>query len=256
MRRILQNAFLWIYRIVFANGLLRYRWGHRCFFVLYDVYKLLFEAGPIAGLQTFVPPGAAVIDVGANVGFFTIRFAQWAGPNGRVIAIEPEQTNITELERRVASNGFSNRIMVCRAVADHSAGEVRLVVNRDHPGDHHLGNEGVAVPAVTLDDLVASEGRAPALIKIDVQGAEMRVLAGAEAVLAQHCPVLFIEVDPAGFARFGSSTDALLAFLARFDYIPHALERGGIRQLTPPMVDDLLKRKGYTDLLFIARATL
>jgi FkbM family methyltransferase len=233
--------------------LLRYRWGQRVFFALYDVYKLWFEAGPIAKLQAYVSKGACVIDVGANVGFFTLRFAHWVGPQGRVIAIEPEDVNFVELTRRISAKNLSNRIAAHHAAADRTKGEARLVVNKDHPGDHQLGDDGIPVHTVTLDGLVASEGRAPALIKIDVQGAEMRVLAGAETVLKLHRPVLFIEVDPGALDRFGTSTDMLLAFLARFDYAPHILENDGAKLLTRLMLDDLLTRRVYVDLLFIAK---
>lgn len=253
MRRLLQDGILWAYRIVFANNFLRYRWGQRVFFALYDVYKLWFEAGPIAKLQAYVPEGACVIDVGANVGFFTLRFAHWVGPQGRVIAIEPEDVNFVELTRRISAQTLSDRITIHHAAADRTKGEARLVVNKDHPGDHQLGDDGIPVHTVTLDGLLASEDRAPALIKIDVQGAEMRVLAGAETVLNLYRPVLFIEVDPGALGRFGTSTDALLAFLARLGYAPHALESDGARLLTRLMLDDLLARRVYVDLLFIAK---
>jgi hypothetical protein len=73
-------------------------------------------------------------------------------------------------------------------------------------------------------------------------------------VLNLHRPVLFIEVDPGALGRFGTSTDVLLVFLARFGYAPHALESDGARLLTRLMLDDLLARRVYVDLLFIAKA--
>jgi len=76
MRRFRQHVFLWIYRVVFANGLLRFRFGRRAFFSLYSAYKPLFETGPIAKLQTYVPAGSLVIDVGTNVGFFNAAFCK------------------------------------------------------------------------------------------------------------------------------------------------------------------------------------
>jgi len=158
-----------------------------------------------------------------------------------------------ELTRRISAQNLSDCVTIHHAAADRTKGDARLVVNKDHPGDHHLGDNGIPVHAVTLDGLVASEDWAPALIKIDAQGAEMRALASAVTVLNLHRPVLFIEVGPDALGRFGTSTDALLAFLVRFDYAPHTLESDGARLLTRLMLDDLLARRVYVDLLFIAK---
>lgn len=249
MRRLAQNAMLGAYRLVFAKGLLHVGWGRRLFFALYDIYKNLFEAGPIGGLHAYVPEGGFVIDVGANVGFFTERFARWVGPAGRVVAIEPEAANFAELARRLEARGLADRVDARQAVADAQSGQAHLLINADHPGDHRLGDSGEPVTALSLDE-IASPGRKVAMIKIDVQGAEMRVLAGAAAILARDRPALFIEVDPAGLSRYGSSVDALLGMLAAHGYAPHVLSRAGPRSCARGELDAVLARHGYTDVLF------
>ncbi len=252
MRRIVQDACLWIYRTVFADGLLRYGWGRRIFFALYDAYKTLIEAGEIGALKLYVPAGALVIDVGANVGFFSLKFARWVGDGGRVIAVEPEGANFSELTRRISASGLNVRIAAHRAVADRTAGEVFLAINRNHPGDHKIGTEGVATAAVTIDQLAWAEDRPVSLIKIDVQGAEMRVLAGAAAVLERDRPALFVEVDSLALEHFDTSVGDLLEFLRCRDYVPHALGRRGATPLTPAMLNARIADRGYTDILFIA----
>ena len=251
MRRAAHKAMLVAYRLVFARGLLRLGWGRRLYFTLYNLYKSWFEAGNIGGLRAFLPAGGTAIDVGASVGFFTVRFAQWAGPSGRVIALEPHETHHTELVRRLATKGLAPRVDVRRAVADFKSGTARLLVNRDHPGDHRLGETGEPVRAEALDDVVPS-GRKVSLVKIDVQGAELRVLAGASALLARDRPALFIEVDPAALARYGSSVASLLGLLARWGYQPHLLTRAASRRCTGSDLDRILTERGYTDLLFLA----
>ena len=251
MRRAAQNAMLGAYRVLFARGLLRSAWGRRLFFALYEFYKNLFEAGPIGALRAFVPEGGVVIDAGANVGFFAERFARWVGPAGRVVAIEPEAANFAELARRLGAKGLGQRVDARQAVADAKSGRAHLVLNPDHPGDHRLGEAGEPVTAVRLDELVPA-GRAVALIKVDVQGAEMRVLAGASAILTRDRPALFVEVDPAGLVRYGSSVDGLLGWLAGQGYAPHTLTRTGPRPCTRGELDGILARRGYTDLLFLA----
>lgn len=183
MQRYLQNALLAAYRAVFARGLLRFAWGRRLFFALYDLYKARMKAGEIDALQRWIPAGGRVVDVGANVGFFTMRFANWVGAGGRVIALEPESRNHAGLLRRVSEGGWSARVLVHQAVADCRDGQVRLEINPDHPGDHKIGDNGILVKALAVDSLCPAGSPRVALIKIDVQCAELRVLEGASAVL-------------------------------------------------------------------------
>jgi FkbM family methyltransferase len=251
MRRAAQSVMLGAYRLIFARGLLRLGSGRRLYIALYEFYKSAFEAGRIGGLRAFVPEGGVVIDVGANVGFFAVRFARWVGPSGRVIAMEPEEGNHAELVRRLAAKRLAARVDVRRAVADSKSGTARLLINPDHPGDHRLGETGEPVAAAALDDIVPPDCKI-SLIKIDVQGAELRVLAGASALLARDRPALFIEVDPAGLARYGGSVDSLLGLLAARGYEPHLQTRGAPRVCARAELDRLLVQRGYTDLLFLA----
>ena len=253
MYRVAQRVMLGAYRLVFARGLLRFAWGRRLFFALYATYKRLFEARLVGGLRAFVGEGSCVIDVGANVGFFTTRFARWVGPRGCVVAIEPEASTHAELVRGLAARALAGRVRTHRAAADSRGGSALLLVNPDHPGDHRLGEEGEPVPTVTLDDLVPAAAKV-SFIKIDVQGAEMRVLSGAAAVLARDRPALFVEIDPGGLARYGAGIDPLLSWLASRGYAPHRLDRGRPRPLPRAELDRVLARRGYTDVLFLPAA--
>ena len=250
MHQAVQRVLLRSYRLVFARGLLRFAWGRRLFFTLYESYKLLFEARSIGGLQAFVPRGTCVVDTGANVGFFAKRFARWVGPEGRVVAIEPEGRNHEELVRALAARNLSARVLTFRAAADAAPGTARLLINPDHPGDHRLSDEGVPVAAVTIDEAVPP-GYPVALVKIDVQGAELRVLQGATAVLARGRPALFVEVHPPGLALYGSDVDLLLRWLTERNYAPHRLDHGLAKPLARAELDRILARRGYTDVLFL-----
>ncbi len=255
MRRLLQEALLALYRAVFARGLLNFGWGRRLFFHLYDIYKEWLEAGEIDLLRAWIPSGGTVVDVGSNVGFFALRFAKWVGTHGRVVAIEPEQRNFEELTRRLALRGYAARVTTHHAVADRVSGEVLLDVNPDHPGDHKIGAQGIPVPARKLDELVSDLPRPICLIKIDVQGAEQRVLDGAAEILRKDKPALFIEIDPRGLERFGTTADRLFNHLAEFGYRPHRLTMAGAVALTAEALVRALSRTGYTDVLFLYDAS-
>lgn len=252
--QIIQNGLLTGYRIVFVRGLLRYQVGRRLFYSLYDLYKLLLEAGPITQLKSFVPPGATVIDVGANVGFFTTRFAQWTGKGGTVIAIEPEDNNFEELSRRCIAKDLLGIVQLHQAVADSKSGTSHLLVNPDHPGDHRIGEEGLAIEALTIDDLRDAHGQRVAFVKIDVQGAEMRVLAGAERTIATDKPVLFIEIDRGALAKYGTSGKAVTNFAQRHGYLPYRLQSQGPVLLGESDLDTFVAGRGYVDILFLPAA--
>jgi FkbM family methyltransferase len=248
----LQNALLMAYRVVFARGLLRFKWGRRLFFSLYDIYKAKFEAGPVEKLQAFIPAGATVIDIGANIGFFTLRFARWAGPSGKVIAIEPEASNFEELTRRIARSDLDHVVASRQALADATPGTRRLVVNENHPGDHRLGDQGLPIAATTIDDLRDEFGRPVQFIKIDVQGAEARVLAGARRTLAMDHPALFIEVDPNALREFGTTPAEVFASLEALNYRSHILQDSGApRAVTRVDCEALLASRPYIDILFL-----
>ena len=240
-------------------GLQRLPFFNRGFLALYQFYKKYFEAGPIDRLREFVPEGSLVIDVGANVGFFSLRFARWVGDRGKVIAIEPEQHNYASLLEAVERQGFSSRVEALQAVAAATRGEILLEINPLHPADHKISRDGTGLPvrAVTLDELVQGKsGPRPALLKIDVQGAEMMVLEGAGGILRQTAPALFIELHEAGLNSFGSSIAELLGYLSEYGYEPYWLARNGPhRQTSAPEIHATAGRSGYVDVLFLKTAS-
>jgi FkbM family methyltransferase len=253
LRQRLVGALLRLYERAVKAGLLERPWTRRAFESVYLTYKRLLEAGPTAKLGDLIEPGSAAIDVGANIGYFSLRFGRWVGAGGRVIAIEPEVRNVESLRRRVERAGLAGTVECIQAVAAEQPGELRLAVNPTHPGDHQIAAEGEPVRAVTLNGLIEGETRPVSLIKIDVQGAESMVLAGARAVLEKDRPALFVEVDDEGLRGFGSSARELFETLAGLGYEPHRLTRGGIEPV--PDTEALLAQAAggsYTDVLFLS----
>jgi FkbM family methyltransferase len=253
MRAWIVRPLLWLYERAVKAGLLDHPLARRTFESVYLTYKLLIEAGPVSRLQAVVPAGSTVVDVGANIGFFSLRFARWVGPGGRVIAIEPEGSNVTTLRRRVARAQLESVVDCVQAAAADRPGEVRLELNPVHPGGHRIAATGELIRAVTIDELARGDRRKISLVKIDVQGAEMVVLSGAQGVISVQRPALFIEVDDAALRKFGSSADELLRTVVDLGYTAHTLTTTGISPARPP--DALVAesgRKTYSDVLFLA----
>jgi FkbM family methyltransferase len=151
----------------------------------------------------FLQPGSVVIDVGANLGEWTVPFARKVGPAGRVLAIEPAPRSAAALESTLAANALRQAEIVRCAIGDHDGvAQFAVPVVRSARTDTGTaligpacaGRDALQVPLRSLDSLAAVRNLARLdLIKIDVEGHERRVLDGAAAVLDRHRPVLVIE---------------------------------------------------------------
>ncbi len=254
LNKILQSSFLFIYRIVSSTGILNSSWGRSVFEIVYLFYKNHFEAGTISLLQNYVKPKTSVIDVGANIGFFTLQFANWVTENGKVIAFEPESVNYARLQHALREANVTHLVdNINMAVADIT-GEAMLEINPIHPSDHKLATHGVPVTVTTIDHILEiREWPEISLIKIDVQGAEQRVLQGAIKTLEKFHPVLFVEVDDQALQKQGTSAQALLKFCLRYDYTIHKLNKNVISSsLTIEYILQYLKKtRGYMDVLLL-----
>jgi FkbM family methyltransferase len=254
LQGFVKNAAVKLFAFAAKAGVHRLPGFHRVFLTLYPLYKQYFEAGPIDRLREFVPDGSLVIDVGANVGFFSLRFAEWVGDGGSVIAIEPEDRNYENLISALKRAGLDDRVHALKAVAAAEPGTTFLEINPLHPADHKLSRNGTGLPvtAVTLDGLVQDKGPLrPALVKIDVQGAEMLTLQGMTDILKIAAPALFIELSEHGLLKFGTSVSAILHLLSDNGYEPYWLTRSGRQKATRSEIDVRTAGAEYVDVLFL-----
>jgi len=149
----------------------------RAFESTYFAYKRYIEAPELHLLQRYVWPGSCVIDVGANIGFFSLMASDWVSQSGLVLAIEPAPENLKRLNKRIQRLGLEGNVKIIPSAAADQQGMRHLVLNPDHHGDHRLGDVGEEVHAETLDHLAETHRDFKvSLVKIDVQGAEEIVL--------------------------------------------------------------------------------
>ncbi|MGE3274116.1 MAG: FkbM family methyltransferase [Vicinamibacterales bacterium] len=144
-----------------------------------------------------IAPGDTVWDVGANVGLYTLAAARAAGPHGQVVAVEPIAANLSYLRRHLALNGLSG-VEVVAAAACERDGPLRMAAG-DSPSEYALAEHGaITVDGVRLDSMLDRAGaRRPAVIKIDTEGAEGRILEGAARVLGEARPRLYLSLHGA-----------------------------------------------------------
>lgn len=159
-------------------------------------------------LRRLVRPGQSVADVGANIGYCTLLFAQAVGPAGRVACIEPEPDNLAELRRNIERNHLP-QVEVFPVAVGAKAGTVslRAGINGSVMED---GSGEFQVPLRPLDELLA--GQPVDFIKIDVEGYEGYVLDGASRLLEERRPNLFVEIHP-GFLAAPHTVDGILGHL-------------------------------------------
>jgi FkbM family methyltransferase len=135
--------------------------------------------------------GDVVYDIGANAGFFTLLASKLAGRGGTVYAFEPLPRNIGYLQRHVSLNDCANVRIVPRAAAAKS-GTMRFTIAHN-PSQGGLSDKGeLEVGTQTLDDFVAAGSKPSDFMKIDVEGAESDVLAGASALLRDAHPAILL----------------------------------------------------------------
>jgi FkbM family methyltransferase len=194
------------------------------------------EYETIEWLREVVKPGMTVIDVGANVGQMTLEMAHLVGPQGKVFAIEPAPGNLRVLRAHVGRNGFADRVTLIEAACCENDGDsIDLTVfgsATDTVGSGHTivgesvptGEAGgfpalsVRVPTVSLDAVCERHAIQPAVIKIDVEGAELSVLKGAREVLSRDRPRIRFGFHPFAFADPAAASSGIRALLAAAGY--------------------------------------
>ena len=163
-----------------------------------------YEDGLARRWIAFADPNRDVIDVGANVGFYAVLAARHLR-RGTVFAIEPNPSACRRLRHNLALNDVESSAVVVQAIATETAGRATLytvpgldeyssAVTPLHPAVGRETPVVLSVEALTIDDLVAENDLDVGLMKVDVEGSELSVLRGASRVLAEHRPVILVEV--------------------------------------------------------------
>lgn len=151
----------------------------------------VWEASEARFLRATLARGATLVDVGANVGYFSVLGSELVGPTGRVIAIEPEPRNVSLLKANLWRNGCDNTVILPIA-AYRDRGFLPLSFNEDNRGDHQVARHGsvdLLVPCARLDDLLADIH--VDFVKIDTQGVDHDVVEGLSGLIqSDRVPIM------------------------------------------------------------------
>lgn len=203
------------------------------------------ELETIRWFREVVREGMSVIDVGANVGQMTMELAALVGPTGRVFSVEPAPGNIQLLRRHVEANGFAERVEIVEAACSDRDGAAKLFVlgARDDAigSGHTLAGEAAlrrqhaeipiverSVEAIQVDTLCARRAIKPAMVKIDVEGAELHVLRGMAETLRTARPLVRVGFHPFAFENPEAASAELRKLFRSAGYTLNAPSSGAL----------------------------
>jgi len=234
-------TYEFLFRLLWPNSNLVEVQGSKMYVDVFDrdpswrrtfrVYAInrVHEESTTALFRKIVKKGDVVVDLGANIGYFTLLAAKLVGKEGRVYAFEPEPRNFSHLVRNIQLNGYHNVVALQKAVADRP-GRVRLFICPYDTGHHTIQKydgiqayrpdfvdekkEFVEVEQVRLDDFFKGVETPINVIKMDVEGAEMLALAGMEQVIKRNKNlVMLVEFFPLLIAKMGQSPKEFVRML-------------------------------------------
>jgi len=166
-----------------------------------------------------VREGCVVVDVGANIGYYTLLAAKLMGDKGLVYSIEPEPVNYKNLVRNVELNNMAN-VVTLNIAAGEVEGIATLYLSESSGSHSTIFSRGgdcgaIEVPIKPLDSVIPSRVD---VIKIDTEGADLRVLRGAEKIITTYHPTILVECWEEGLIKAGGGIEALWDFLQGHNY--------------------------------------
>ncbi|HPS52281.1 MAG TPA: FkbM family methyltransferase [Phycisphaerae bacterium] len=184
--------------------------------------------------EMYLRPEDTVIDVGANVGLYTLLAASVVGPKGHVYSIEPHPTIFSYLTENIKLNHFTNIQPFNVAIGEKNGNTCFTDKKHDDINAVSDSETGIHVKLCTLDDIIQT-GDTVNLLKIDVEGYEKFVLTGAPRILSQT-DCIFIESYESNFARFNCSTQEIIAILKQHNFFIFSYEGQTLREISEDYV--------------------
>ena len=211
-----------------------------------------------------IKPGMAIIDIGANLGYYTAIASRLAGESGSVIAFEPEPNFFKLLSKNISRNNMKNVACFELAIAEKD-GLTDLYLSNENKGHNSIIpseelKTSVQIKTTTLDALLASQKITKVdMIKMDVEGAEILALEGMKNTLIQHFPLLFLEFSPHSIIKIKRNPMDFLSTLQKIGYSIFEINKASqcLNNVTDiqKFIESIPKGK-YTDIYCEKIATL
>jgi len=206
-----------------------------------------YEENEVITMQTLLGPTAVVVDIGANIGYYSLMAAVKA-TTGQVYSFEPVTKSFQQLNRNISLNKFSSIHTFQVAISDTNGHTTIYVSADDNSGmsgmktAENFSGESETVQCLTLDEAVIQYNLPKIdLIKIDVEGAEINVLQGMQQIRAKQKPVILIEASKATLAMYNERIESIYEILYADQYRSYRVTGINIlEKITIPSEGDLV----------------
>jgi FkbM family methyltransferase len=189
-----------------------------------------------------IKEGDVVLDLGANIGYFTCLFAQLVGKTGRVFAFEPEQNNFQLLKKNIEVNGYKNVTIEQKAVTNKTC-KLKMYLSNS-PKDHRIydpkdDRDSIEIDGIALDDYFKDLDQEINFVKSNVQGADFGVFQGMLSLVEKSNIIMALEFSPALLKGFGSDPEKFVDLLIKYDFRLHDIRL--YEKILPISKEELLK---------------
>jgi FkbM family methyltransferase len=229
-------------RISSKIGNFLYRRFFPLYNLLYPAFKKRQDAAEIAWIRRLVRPASNVLDIGANIGFYTSLLSDLIGSAGHVHAFEPDATNFKHLS--AIADHRNNVTLVPKAVSDRS-GKLLIYTSPKLNVDHRTYRvdnykQAIAVDGVSIDDYLGEKRSRIDFIKMDIQGYEFNALRGMERTIAANpAMVILSEFWPYAFRQSGACGSLVYDYIRSLDLQIWLIEPGKLRPVNRKTVREL-----------------
>ena len=211
-------------------------------------------------LKYIIQEGDTVIDLGANIGYYTLIFAKLVGESGHVFAFEPEPSNFELLSKNIKENKHENTTLIQKAVSNKN-GKINLYVSKRNFASHRIFDAGdkresIEIDVITLDEYFKQIKNTIKFIKMDVEGAEGATLLGASKIIENSKDIIIMmEYFPKFIKKFGMISEEILKSLIEKNFKLFNINHKN-KKLEPIILTKFIEefneeRKNYTNLLCI-----
>lgn len=188
-----------------------------------------YEPEIVTLIKKHLIPNKDAINIGANVGIFTILLADLIDQDCKVLAVEPTPLAFEYLNNNIKRNELNNKVILFNGICSDSTGEYSLNTIEGNEEYSSIGESmymsnvskkitKIKVAGETVNMLVNKFNLNPGLILIDVEGAEMKVITGASEVLEKYKPIIISELSDELLMKQGNSSAEIIEFLLKLGY--------------------------------------
>ncbi len=220
----------------------------------------LMEAFETELVKKEIKKGDCVLDIGANIGYYTLIFAKLVGDEGKVFAFEPDPDSFALLKKNVEINGYRNVTLIQKAVSNRTE-KAKLYLCGDNFADHriydsHDGRNSIGIETIRLDDYFKDPGQKIGFIKMDIQGSEFLAAEGMLDLLDRNRSTKIItEYWPVGIERCGRDAGKYIELfrsrgftLYHIDYYKNKIEPLNIPEILKKYTS---KNENFTNLFCV-----